>query len=38
MWRLFPVHALKIRKLEEANEALDDLEQARVAGRQVLVP
>jgi propanol-preferring alcohol dehydrogenase len=28
----------KIRKLEEANEALDDLEHARVAGRQVLVP
>lgn len=28
----------KIRKLEEANEALDDLEHGRVAGRQVLVP
>lgn len=28
----------KTRKLEEADEALDDLEYARVAGRQVLVP
>jgi len=28
----------KTRKLEEANEALDDLEYARVTGRQVLIP
>ncbi|MBS7641076.1 MAG: NAD(P)-dependent alcohol dehydrogenase [Candidatus Bathyarchaeia archaeon] len=28
----------KVRKLEEINDALDDLEQGKVVGRQVLIP